>query len=128
MMLPAAWSWTDEDTVAANAAGRLAPAQRVLLSGGPARIISAPGRIEVPDGAPPLPPPATYRLYWLADGSTLASGSNDNTVRLWDVARRTSLATLTGHTDSVHSVAFSPDGSTLASGSGDGTVRLWRIR
>ncbi len=35
--------------------------------------------------------------------------------------------TLTGHTDTVMSVAFAPDGSTLASGSGDKTVRLWRV-
>ena len=59
------------------------------------------------------------------DGATLASGSWDNTVRLWGVADGRLLRTL--DTDGVESVAFSPDGATLASGSVDGTVRLWRV-
>ena len=59
------------------------------------------------------------------DGTTIASGSGDNTVRLWDAATSTALRTLTGHTGSVESVVFSLDGTTLASGSDDNTVRLW---
>ena len=59
------------------------------------------------------------------DGDTLASGSNDDTIRLWDANTGSHLRTLTGHTDTVFSVAFSPDGQTLASGSGDETIRLW---
>ena len=61
------------------------------------------------------------------DGKTLASGSEDGKVRLWDVESRTLKATLTGHTDIVTDVAFSRDGKTLASGSADGKVRLWNI-
>ncbi len=45
------------------------------------------------------------------DGTRIASGSDDNTVRVWDAATGQPIGEpLTGHTGSVHSVAFSPDG------------------
>ncbi|KAJ5982742.1 hypothetical protein N7451_012842 [Penicillium sp. IBT 35674x] len=59
------------------------------------------------------------------DGRLLASGSMDQTVRLWDTATGALQQTLEGHSDLVTSVAFSPDGRLLASGSDDKTVRLW---
>jgi WD40 repeat protein len=59
------------------------------------------------------------------DGKTLASASEDETVKLWHTSTRLELATLKGHTSSVFSVAFSPDGKTLASASWDQTVMLW---
>jgi WD40 repeat protein len=59
---------------------------------------------------------------------TLASGSADSTVRVWDVASHRQVGSpLTGHTDAVSSVAFSPDGTSLASGSADSTVRVWDV-
>ena len=58
-------------------------------------------------------------------GGRDASGSYDNTIRLWDGVTGAHKRRLTGHTSGVNSVAFSPDGGTLASGSGDGTIRLW---
>ena len=59
------------------------------------------------------------------DGGILASGSRDNTVRLWDAVTGEHKHTLTGHTFEVNSVEFRPDGGILASGSRDNTVRLW---
>ncbi|KAL7917745.1 hypothetical protein ACQKWADRAFT_317118 [Trichoderma austrokoningii] len=59
------------------------------------------------------------------DGKTLASASNDKTVRLWDAATGAPQQTLEGHSDEVWAIAFSPDGKTLASASIDRTVRLW---
>ena len=66
-----------------------------------------------------------YSLCFNPDGSELASGSNDKTIRLWDSNTGETKATLSGHTGSVYSVAFSPDGKILASGSSDSTIRLW---
>ncbi|WP_437942080.1 pentapeptide repeat-containing protein [Sorangium sp. So ce341] len=61
------------------------------------------------------------------DGDTLASGSDDHTVRLWDVSTGNVLCTLKGHSSYVTSVTFSPHGRALASASSDATVRLWDV-
>ncbi|WP_414516560.1 AAA-like domain-containing protein, partial [Nostoc sp. PCC 9305] len=58
------------------------------------------------------------------DGETIASASDDNTVKLWNRNGQL-LQTLQGHSDSVLGVAFSPDGETIASASADKTVKLW---
>ena len=61
------------------------------------------------------------------DGQTLASGSNDETIKVWNVKTGNLLQTLKGHSELVYSVAYSPDGQTLASGSYDNTIKLWDI-
>ena len=66
-----------------------------------------------------------YAVAFSPDGKTLASGSLDNTIKLWDVTTGRNTATLNGHSGGVTSIAFSPDGNTLASGSMDTTMKLW---
>lgn len=73
-----------------------------------------------------------YRIGWVTsiayspDGKTIVSGSNDATVRIWDVASGEVIAKFEGH-DLVYTVAYSPDGKAVASGDWDGTVRVWNV-
>lgn len=55
----------------------------------------------------------------------IASGSDDNTVRIWDMATGQCLKILQGHTNVVESVAFSPSGQFIVSGSQDESIKLW---
>lgn len=66
-------------------------------------------------------------LAFSPDARLLASGSKDNTVRLWDTERAFELRKLVGHTAWVKAVAFTPDGRWLATGAVDGVVKLWDV-
>ena len=66
-----------------------------------------------------------YSVAFSPDGTRLAAGCRDGTIRLIDIASRQQVAELRGHTDYVHAVAWSPDGTRLASASSDFTVRVW---
>ena len=94
-----------------------------------------------PSGCPPMKRPifpgnvnGTVCMAFSPDGTILATGGHDNRVRLWDVEHRTELARLSGHSQLVEAVAFSPDGKWLVSVSGNsrmpeqsGEIRVWDI-
>jgi WD40 repeat protein len=64
-------------------------------------------------------------IAYSPDGRYLASGGDDCTVKVWNIADNSCAARLQGHTVEIWSVCFSPNSKILASGSSDGSVRLW---
>ena len=72
----------------------------------------------------PIPPTPLTKG---GSGGILASGSEDHTVKLWDINAGECRHTLEGHTSRIWSVAFNPQGNILASASEDHTVKLWDV-
>jgi RNA polymerase sigma factor (sigma-70 family) len=109
----------------------------------PAARAAEPDRAETADLPADLPLPAgalarlgTARfrhafnvrsLAFSPDGKVIASGSQKNTIRLWDADTGQELKVLTGHGNGVVGLCFSPDGKTLASSSWDTSIRLWDV-
>lgn len=67
---------------------------------------------------------AVYSVAFSPDGRYLASGSEDETIKIWDTTTGEERRTLEGHNHSIYSVAFSPDGRRIASGSYDETIKI----
>ena len=61
------------------------------------------------------------------DTRLIASGSEDRTVRLWDMTSKNQIYSFEDHTGGVNSVRFHPDGTCVAAGSSDKSIKIWDI-
>ncbi len=70
---------------------------------------------------------AVYTVDFSPDGLYIASGSRDNTTKVWDAVNFTLLGTLREHDPAVYCLDFSPDGFRLATGGGDTKIKIWSM-
>ena len=62
------------------------------------------------------------------DGKQLVSGSNDNSLKIWDLETGKEKFSFIGHSDEITAVAITPDGNQIISSSRDGTVKVWSLK
>ena len=62
-----------------------------------------------------------------SDNKYIVSGSDDNTIRIWNLLEKRQETVFRGHTDSVNSVAMTSDNKYIISGSDDNTIRIWKF-
>ena len=111
------------------------PDGRYLISGSGDRTMKI---ISIEEGEPIATldaftslPPTEFKDYGVTsvavstDGSLVASGCIDKTIRIWHIASRKLVGVLEGHQNTIYSLAFSPDSKFIASGSLDKTINLW---
>jgi WD40 repeat protein len=68
-----------------------------------------------------------WSVAFAPDGQTLATGSDDASLRFWNAATAVETAKLSGHNSAVFALAFAHNGQFLVSGDSDGTLRLWDV-
>ncbi len=116
--------------------GRYKNAEEVLQALGTGTVSSSPKITPQlnPISSPSISLIGTLKdndsVYFVAispDGNTMVSGSDDETIKVWDLATGTKKRTLSGHIDWINSVAISPDGSTMVSGDFENTIKVWDL-
>jgi WD40 repeat protein/serine/threonine protein kinase len=105
------------------------PDSKFLVSAGEDRTIKISDAVAGPTPSNPEGEKVYRHAHpvFAPDGRTLASGNDNGTVELWDVATARVRASLPGHRAPVVSLAFSTDSTLMASASDDQTVRLWEV-
>ncbi len=99
---------------------------RILASAGPSGVSFWDTRSYARQrGLDTAPDGAQKSIDLSPDASTLASGSDNGDIVIWDVQRRDRKFKLESHTQALTGVAVSPDGKTIATSSADGAARLW---
>ncbi|KAK4182362.1 quinon protein alcohol dehydrogenase-like superfamily, partial [Podospora australis] len=101
--------------------------RRLYMAQVPEWIVRAPALSEDWSGhLQTLSHPSVVRAVTVSpDGRLIVSGSDDNTVRVWDAVTGAERCVLKGHSSWVNAVAILPDGRLIVSGSRDNTVRVW---